>query len=163
VPKPGIALIVGARFSTESGLPPTGRLSEQFLDTPQDGVIPPQVEQEISRHLKEFWEKVFYFADGKSKPHLEDHFTVIDLAANTGHHVGPSYSPRKLRAIRRFSIHRAFQILDLKYRQSETIVECLLAKLRERADLSIVSVNWGCRGGESLPRAQADGAGRKVT
>lgn len=140
MPKPRIALIVGAGFSTESGLPPTNKLSDQFLATP-DGVVPPQVEQEISRHLREFWEKVFRFTDGKSKPHLEDHFTVIDLAANTGHHLGPAYSPRKLRAIRRFSIHRAFQILNLKYRPSKTI-ECLLAKLHEQADVSIVSANW---------------------
>lgn len=129
MPKHGIALIVGAGFSTEAGLPSTDRLSEQFLNTPQNGVVPIQVEQEIGRYLKEFWKEVFRFGDGQKNPYLEDHFTVIDLAANTGHHVGPSYSPRKLRAIRRFSIHRAFQILDLKYRESETI-NSLLVTLR---------------------------------
>lgn len=141
MPRPRISLVVGAGFSTEADLPSTDSLSEQFLETPQGGVVPPRVEQEISRHLWEFWGKVFRFADGKSKPRLEDHFTVIDLAANTGHHLGPSYSPRKLRAIRRLSIHRAFQILDLKFRESEEIRH-LLAGLREKVDLSIISVNW---------------------
>lgn len=66
---------------------------------------------------------------------------AIDLAANTGHHLGPRNSPRKLRAIRRFSIHRAFQILDLKYRHSSTI-EHLLGHLARTTDMAIVSVNW---------------------
>lgn len=140
MPKPAVALIVGAGLSTEAGLPSTDELSAQFLDTPPNGAVPPQVEREISRHLKRFWESVFRFTNGK-KPHLEDHFTVIDLAANTGHHLGPSYSPRRLRAIRRFSIHRAFQILDLTYQPSETI-KYLIATLQKRATLSIVSVNW---------------------
>lgn len=100
-----------------------------------------EVEQEISKHLMKFWQQIFGYVDGKSRPSLEDHFTAIDLAANTGHHLGPSYSPRKLRAIRRFSIHRAFQILDLKYRQSETIGS-LLAELWKGAGFSIISLNW---------------------
>ncbi len=141
MPRPKVAVILGAGFSCEAALPSTEKLSEQFLDDPPDGVVPIQVEQEIGRHLRAFWEAVFDYAEGKSKPFLEDHFTAIDLAANTGHHLGPIYSPRKLRAIRRFSIHRAFQILDLKYRHSETI-ERLLGELCKRAGLSIVSVNW---------------------
>lgn len=141
MPKPRIALIVDAGFSCEAALPSTEELSDQFLESPSDGVVPIQIEHQISKHLDAFWKGVFGYAEGKSKPSLEDHFTAIDLAANTGHHLGPSYSPRKLRAIRRFSIHRVFQILDLKYRQSSTI-ERLLTELSKKADLSIVSVNW---------------------
>lgn len=141
MPKTHIALIVGAGLSCEAALPSTERLAEQFLESPSDGVVAVEVEQEISKHLMKFWQQIFGYVDGKSRPSLEDHFTAIDLAANTGHHLGPSYSPRKLRAIRRFSIHRAFQILDLKYRQSETIGS-LLAELWKGAGFSIVSLNW---------------------
>jgi hypothetical protein len=141
VSKPRITLIVGAGFSCEAALPSTQTLSEQFLEPVPDGVVPIEVEQEISKHLDKFWREVFDYANDKPKPFLEDHFTAIDLAANTGHNLGPSYSPRKLRAIRRLSIHRVFQILDLRYRQSDSITS-LLEELSNRADLSIVSVNW---------------------
>lgn len=141
VPKPKVALIVGAGFSCEAELPSTRKLSLQFLKSPKNGVVPLQIEQQISNHLATFWRGAFGCGVEKSKPSLEDHFTAIDLAANTGHNLGPSYSPRKLRALRRFSIHRVFQILDLKYRQSSTI-DALLAELSKNVDLSIVSVNW---------------------
>jgi len=116
-------------------------LSDQFLELPKGGVTPVEVEKEISKRLAEFWKSVFGYGGGDLKPSLEDHFTAIDLAANTGHHLGPAYSPRKLRAIRRLSIHRVFQILDLKYRQSSTI-ERLLTDLSKVAQVAIISVNW---------------------
>jgi hypothetical protein len=97
-------------------LPPTAKLSDQFLDVPENGVVPPDVEKEISKQLREFWNNAFRYPDRQLKPSLEDHFTTIDLAANAGHHLGRLYSPKRLRVIRRLSIHRAFQILDLKYR-----------------------------------------------
>ena len=39
-------------------------------------------------------------ADFKFWPHLEHIFTCIDLSANTGHHLGPKYSPSDLRSVR---------------------------------------------------------------
>jgi hypothetical protein len=115
-------------------------LSEQFLETPADTPYP-QVELEITHKLAAFWQDIFSYRDTAEKPALEDHFTAIDLAANTGHHLGVNYSPRKLRAIRRFSIHRAFRILDLRY-QTSSVVATLLQGLHESAELSIVSLNW---------------------
>lgn len=115
-------------------------LSDQFLETPID-TPHPEIEQEITERLVAFWRQVFSYRNSATKPALEDHFTAIDLAANTGHHLGVDYSPRKLRAIRRFSIHRAFRILDLRYNPSPAITS-LLRRLHEAADLSIVSVNW---------------------
>jgi hypothetical protein len=140
-PKPKITLILGAGCSCEAELPSTQQLSEQFLDIPDAGVLPPVIEREISTQLKTFWEKTFAYGDAGPKPSLEDHFTMIDLAANTGHHLGPTYSPKKLRAIRRFSIHRAFQILETRYRESATISR-MLSLLSKSAELSIVTVNW---------------------
>jgi SIR2-like domain len=66
---------------------------------------------------------------------------VLDLAANTGRNIGPEYPPRKLRAIRRLSIHRVFQILDQKFRHSQAI-EQLLRSLLQASELTIVSTNW---------------------
>ena len=115
-------------------------LSDQFLDTPIEASYP-DVEREITERLTAFWEQVFSYTNPTTKPALEDHFTVIDLAANTGHHLGVDYSPRKLRSIRRFSIHRAFRILDLRYNASPVIGN-LLERLQQAAELSVVSVNW---------------------
>lgn len=139
--KPKVALIVGAGFSCEAELPSTKNLSKQFLKSVADGVVPLSVEQEISKHLGAFWKAVFAYEGRQPEPSLEDHFTAIDLAANTGHHLGPFFSPAKLRAIRRLSIHRVFQILDVRYRSSSTI-EHVLTKVTKSTDLSIVSVNW---------------------
>jgi hypothetical protein len=72
---------------------------------------------------------------------LEDHFTVLDLAANTGRNIGPEYTPKKLRAIRRLSIHRIFQILNLNYHHSPAI-EHLLSSLNPVSRVTVVSTNW---------------------
>jgi len=66
---------------------------------------------------------------------------VIDLAANSGHNLSSDYNPKKLRAIRRFSIHRIFEILDSSYQESPYIKK-LLNNLNEHFNLSIVTLNW---------------------
>jgi hypothetical protein len=77
VSKPRIALIVAAGFSCEAALPSTQKLSEQFLDSVPDGVVPIQVEPEISKHSDTFCQDVFGYANDKLKLFLEDHFTAI--------------------------------------------------------------------------------------
>ena len=99
------------------------------------------MEDEISHQLTEFWAYVFRYEGQGERPSLEDHFTIIDLAANTGRNIGPEYPPRKLRAIRRLSIHRIFQVLDQKYKTSEPIQQ-LLKSLHETVELAIISTNW---------------------
>jgi hypothetical protein len=49
--KSRIALIVGAGFSCEAQLPSTEKVSQQFLKSVADGVVPIRVEDEISEHL----------------------------------------------------------------------------------------------------------------
>jgi hypothetical protein len=102
--------------------------------------LDPRIEAEITQQLKRFWKYVFN-CDGQADfPSLEDHFTILDLAANSGRNIGPEYTPRKLRAIRRFSIHRIFQILDARYEHSGSIAQLLSRTLATH--LSIVSTNW---------------------
>jgi hypothetical protein len=133
-------LVVGSGFSAEAGLPITKELANHFLKTPSDGVLSPALEERITTILTEFWRDIFGYASA-GPPSLEDHFTVLDLAANSGHHLGAAYPPKKLRAIRRMSIHRIFQILNLKYRHSGAIAG-LLGKLQEHFDVSLVTLNW---------------------
>lgn len=116
-----IALIVGAGFSVPAGISSANQLARRFLATP-GGSGP--VDDTITEALTDFWSKVFG-ADGGTQPTLEEHFTVLDLAANTGHQLGRHYPPRKLRAIRRLSIHRTFQVLDRRYRHSPAIATLL--------------------------------------
>ncbi len=140
--KPKVALILGAGFSCEAGLPTTKKVAQQFLRSPKNGQLDYSIEKEISKQLRMFWKYAFNY-DGKRRfPSLEDHFTVLDLAANAGRNIGSEYPPRKLRAIRRFSIHRIFQILALHYHHSPSI-QHLLEALHSLADVrAIISTNW---------------------
>lgn len=138
--KPRLALILGSGFSSEAGLPTTSNISKQFLEAPPNGVLEPELEEQITKIIKEFWQGVFGFTFN-NHPSLEDHFTVLDLAANSGHHLGPKYPPKKLRAIRRISIHRIFQLLNLKHSRSPTI-EKLFAELHKCFNVSVVTLNW---------------------
>jgi IS5 family transposase len=56
-------------------------------------------------------------SDPKDWPDLEDIFTCIDLSANTGHHLGPNYSPSSLRTVRRALIVRIIRMLRQTYVQ----------------------------------------------
>jgi NAD-dependent SIR2 family protein deacetylase len=143
-----VALIVGAGFSTEAGLPTTPQLGQRFLEIPPtrrpadiDQRLREEIDRTITKVLSNFWKGAFQFRSNDHHPSLEDHFTVIDLAANTGHHLGPDFSPRRLRLIRRFSIHRAFQILDTSFKPSPAI-ERLLRDLMGVGTLSVVCINW---------------------
>lgn len=135
-----IALILGAGFSCEAGLPSTTDIVQVFLNPPENSLLSPEVEKEISRLLRKFWMDVFNYKESGSRPTLEDHFTVLDLAANVGRNIGPEYTPKRLRAIRRLSIHRIFQILDTRYQQSKPIGK-LLSTLHDK-QLSVISTNW---------------------
>jgi len=134
-------LILGAGFSCEAGLPSTREIVGTFLESPQNGGLDSEIDEEISGQLRKFWRYAFQYDGQGPLPSLEDHFTVLDLAANTGRNIGPDYPPRKLRAIRRLSIHRVFQILDQKYRHSQAI-EQLLNSLQQASELTVVSTNW---------------------
>jgi NAD-dependent SIR2 family protein deacetylase len=139
VPESKISLILGAGFSCEAGLPSTKSIVNSFLGSPE-GELDPRIEAEISLQLRKFWKYTFNYDGHGDVPSLEDHFTVLDLAANSGRNIGPEYTPRKLRAIRRLSVHRVFQILNLKYEHSLAI-HSLLSHL-DLSHLAVISTNW---------------------
>jgi hypothetical protein len=134
----GAAVILGAGFSMASGLPPAAELSKHFLTF--GGATPTTVQRIISDNLRAYWRDIFGYEDGDLVPTFEDHFTLLDLAANAGHNIGHDYTPARLRALRRISIHRVFEIIDTFYRPSPEI-KSFLSALATRAG-SIVSLNW---------------------
>jgi hypothetical protein len=138
--KPSLTLILGSGFSSEAKLPTTKDLVKHFLKTPDHGVYNRNIEERITCILKEYWQYVFGYTSGDS-PSLEDHFTVLDLAANSGHHLGTAYPPKKIRAIRRMSIHRIFQLLNSKYEHSDKI-DKLFNELNNYFNVSVVTLNW---------------------
>jgi hypothetical protein len=143
VSKPRLVLILGSGFSKEAGVPTTAELSSEFLKNPRNSVFlsGPELEDCITAALKEFWIEVFGYEDGATPPTLEDHFTILDLAANSGHHLGINWPPKRLRAIRRFSIHRVFQILDTAMKPAPAI-DSLFTSIAEKFEFSIVTLNW---------------------
>jgi hypothetical protein len=121
-----------------SGLPPAAELSKHFLTF--GGAKATTVQKIISNNLRDYWHAIFGYEDGGIVPTFEDHFTLLDLAANVGHNIGHHYTPARLRALRRISIHRVFEIIDKFYRPSPEI-ERFLSALVKRSG-SIVSLNW---------------------
>jgi SIR2-like domain len=138
--KPRIVLFLGSGFSAAFGLPTTTLLGSMLLDQPNGLHHVPEIEKFITKHIADYWKKVFGWT-GRQGPALEDQFTQIDLAANSGHHLGSNYGPKQLRAIRRITIHRVFSLLE----SSGAQVPCVHKFLRDmcgRFDLTIVTTNW---------------------
>ncbi len=141
--KPKLALILGSGFSKAAGLPVASKLNDELLEPPpaDKTVLTPEIDNFITDKLREFWRYAFGYEDNHQKPTLEEHFTTIDLAANTGHCLGEHYEPKKLRAIRRFSIHRVFERLDLPRGRNDNIGSLLL-QLKNNFHIDIITLNW---------------------
>jgi hypothetical protein len=81
-------------------------------------------------------------------PNLEDLFTNIDLAANTGHHLGATHSPSELRMTRRALLARMMYMLNDRYVEAENNKGDEWKKLDDffmKLDLdhsAFVSINW---------------------
>jgi hypothetical protein len=100
-----------------------------------------KLEEFISTRIGEFWRNVFGWKPGMDEPSFEDHFTQIDLAANTGHYLGRLHDPKKLRAIRRLTIHRVFTLLKSQGNQADHVIDffrCATGAL----DMTVVTTNW---------------------
>ena len=145
-----IVLFIGSGFSVDYGLPVTSKLQDRLLDEIGD---PLEVSQEafITKTIRGFWREVFGWRGSCERPSLEDHFTEIDLAANTGHYLGRSYGPKKLRALRRMTIHRVFRLLDV-HPQPAPHVDDLVATLLGSFHIAIVTTNWDIMAERCLER-----------
>jgi hypothetical protein len=140
--KPPVALFLGSGFSSEFGLPATRELNNRLLGPIEETLSAvPGLEEFISATISEFWERVFRWRTGLPPPSFEDHFTQIDLAANSGHHLGSTYSPKKLRALRRMTIYRVFSLLACDQAQYRTFDD-LLQRVNRTFSPTFITTNW---------------------
>ena len=63
------------------------------------------------------------------------------MAANAGHNLGATYSPKKLRAIRRLTIHRIFTLLKSRGVIDQNVVR-FFKRANETFEIAIITTNW---------------------
>lgn len=111
--------IVGAGFSKHAGLPLQSRFTEALLAPRADEAHPMRP---LISLLGRFIHDAFDHnesAKARFWPNLEDVFTNIDLAANSGHHLGPMHAPASLRTTRRALLARMMYMLHERYAEAE--------------------------------------------
>jgi hypothetical protein len=158
---PGNLLIVGAGFSWNAGLPLASNFTRELLNLSNlklDGPSARQVE-----FIRVFVDHVFGEGTRRSVgewPELEDIFTMVDLSANTGHHLGPTYSSADLRIIRRAMIVRMTRMLSQSYARRRANPDAnwrMLERLFEKFDVAssaVLSLNWDTAFESGIARAQ---------
>ena len=135
------AFFIGAGFSAAAGLPPTSAIGNKFLDTQATQDTPCFVQEQITKHLRAFWKQTFLNRTEQYKPTFEDHFTSsLDLAANAGHALGRDLLPANLRAIRRLSLHRVFELVS---NVADKAWLCsLVSEVSAHSSNAIICTNW---------------------
>jgi hypothetical protein len=108
--------ILGAGFSKNAGLPLATEFTEKLIEVDHLKLDAPS--KKLVSHIRTFVDKVF--GEGHARPHdewpeLEDLFTLIDLSANTGHHLGQAYAASDLRVVRRAMLVRMIRMLSTEY------------------------------------------------
>jgi hypothetical protein len=140
--------IVGAGFSSYAGLPLTRDLTAAVLDPIASG---PTDWANLAVYLRKFMSSVFGHdesSDGEPWPSLEDVFTNIDLAANSGHYLGPCYEPSELRSVRRVLLTRIIQMLNERFGPKGLACDDDWMSLKSFFDqlpiarCSFISMNW---------------------
>ena len=155
--------IVGAGFSMHAGLPLQAGFTEALLAPRSEASHPMHPLIEL---LGKFIHDAFDHqesAKARFWPNLEDVFTNIDLAANTGHHLGQTHAPSALRTTRRVLLARMMYMLNESYIEAErnkTDDWKRLDNFFKDLDIdrsSFISINWDTVIERSLAH------GRKVT
>lgn len=109
------AYVVGAGFSSYAGLPLTAGFTDAILAAREFGGGPSKlIVDYASRFIRETFNHSTK-AKADKWPDLEDIFTCVDLAANSGHHLGSSFRPSDLRTVRRAILSRIIRMLDQGY------------------------------------------------
>ena len=160
--EPENLLIVGAGFSWNAGLPLASNFTRELLnlqDLRLDGPSARQV-----KFIRNFVNQVF--GEGAQRtvddwPELEDIFTLVDLSANTGHHLGPAYSAADLRVVRRAVIVRMIRMLSQAYNRRQkkpdanwNVIERLFRSF-ETSSTAVLSMNWDTVMERGLARTQS--------
>ena len=132
------AVILGAGFSKNSGLPVQSEIPELLIEYQQDNPF----ENNISKIIEGFYVDVFGFSRGAVPPSLDDLLTCIDISTKAEHHLSIKYSPLHLRAIRRFIVYRLFKILEDKYIYSEAVFNLVNKLLKNYSKVDFIVLNW---------------------
>lgn len=132
------AVILGAGFSKNSGLPVQSEIPELLIEKQNEN----EFENAISQILKGFYEDAFCFSRGSVLPNLDDILTCIDISINSGHHLGIKYSTMHLRAIRRFLVYRLFSVLQKKYIYSEDVMNLIRSLRANYSKVDFILLNW---------------------
>ncbi len=141
-------IVVGAGFSHHAGLPLTNSFTEAILEARDFGSGPSRI---IVDFLSKFIHDAFDHstrASAKRWPELEDVFTCVDLAANSGHYLGSTFSPADLRTVRRSLLSRIIRMLDQKYESGRKKkgpewrrLDDFFAQV-ESQSIGFISMNW---------------------
>ena len=110
---PDCLIVAGAGFSFNAGLPLASNFSKVLLNLNKLRLDGPSANH--VRFLRGFVDKVFGEGENippEEWPELEDIFTLVDLSANTGHHLGRIYSASDLRVVRRAIIVRMIRMVS---------------------------------------------------
>ncbi|MEQ8442092.1 MAG: hypothetical protein RIM33_08610 [Alphaproteobacteria bacterium] len=142
-------LILGAGFSLNAGLPVAKDFTESLLSKKRlKKGGPSRLQVDFLQH---FVSEIFNegeAANPEAWPDLEDVFTMVDLAANTGHNLGPDWSSSDLRVVRRAIIVRMIRMLSQRYRRAKKQSDfdwSHLDRLFSTFDCStsaVLSMNW---------------------
>jgi hypothetical protein len=149
MPKVESLFIVGAGFSSCAGLPLAGDFTRALLAVEDLGLGPSKA---LVPFLRRFVRDAFDHkegADARFWPVLEDLFTCVDLAANSGHHLGHQCEPARLRTVRRALIVRIIKMLRQhsgpKYRKEKEDDWKQLQRFCRGVDVrktAFISMNW---------------------
>lgn len=154
-------LIIGAGFSSNAGLPLASRFTVELLKTMS--LNPNGPSRALVKFLKQFVDHTF--GEGGTRnanewPELEDILTIIDLSANTGHHLGPTYSASDLRTVRRAILVRMIRMLEQRYAAASKNANPGWQKLEqffarfEADDCAVLCMNWDTVFERGLKRTQ---------
>lgn len=152
-------LIVGAGFSANAGLPVASDFTKRLMATASRGPSRLQVQ-----FIRDFVEKAF--GDGTTRsvrewPELEDIFTMVDLSANTGHHLGADYPASDLRVVRRAIIVRMIRMLEQRYQERRRAPDEAWRRLDtffgdfSIDDAAVLSMNWDTVFERGMARTQS--------
>ncbi|RWR09178.1 hypothetical protein [Paenirhodobacter populi] len=153
-------LIVGAGFAFNAGLPLASAFTSSLLNLSRLKIDGPS--NALVKFVEGFVDKTF--AEGRSAgprdwPDLEDLFTLVDLSANTGHHLG-EYSASDLRLVRRAMIVRMIRMLSQAYYRRQQNPDNDWQLLKEMLSgfdtdrTAVLSMNWDTVIEAGLARAQ---------
>lgn len=154
-------LILGAGFSRNAGLPLASEFTRELLKL--RGLKPDGPSARQVAYIRTFVDSVF--GEGTSRSHdewpeLEDIFTLVDLSANTGHHLGPSHSASDLRIVRRSIIVRMIRMLAKAYNRGcdkhdsdWMTIESFFTQF-DTTTSAVLSMNWDTVFEQGIARTQ---------